>query len=216
MLYQKFNGTTMNEKFNYQFTMNFSVNGGSITNISHIINHFGVPNNFCEVGVYEGLTTFWLSDNYTPHNKKLQIYGIDYHTTSVEIKENLKDIQSRFLHNMEINSHKNIHYINKKSEDGLIDLINQNKKFELIYIDGDHTASCVLTDLVLSWKLLIKGGVILCDDATTWKYTDKNNTSSNQMSPRLAIETFIQCNWHKLKVLWLPDSSQTAFEKLED
>ena len=108
---------------------------------------------------------------------------------------------------------KNITYIPKHSTDGLIELINDNVQAELIYIDGDHKASEVLADLVLSWKLLRVGGVILCDDTTTWRYTDKNGTQSAQMSVRMAVEMFIQCNWQKLNILSLPDGTPTAFIK---
>jgi cephalosporin hydroxylase len=123
-------------------------------------------------------------------------------------------IQSNFAHNLSVNENKNVKYIRKYSEDGLIDLINQGVKAHFIYIDGDHRASGVLTDLVLAWKLLVPGGVMLCDDATIWQYKDKNGTVSPQMSPRMAIEMFIQCNWDKVKPIKLPDAWQTGFMKL--
>lgn len=47
-------------------------------------------------------------------------------------------------------------------------------------------------------------------------YKDSNGTQSAQMSPRLAVETFIQCNWHKLNVLSIPDGAQTAFIKIQE
>jgi len=200
----------------YIYTKDFNCGQGCYTNIAHLINTFGVPRSVCEVGVYEGSTTFWMSDNITPHNKDLIIYAIDPHNESADIPDDLKSIQTNFLHNIEVNTYKNIKYINKKSEDGLIDLINDKVTCDLIYIDGDHRASGVLVDLVLSWKILTVGGVILCDDTTTWKHIDKNKTVSNQMSPRLAVETFIQCNWHKLNILAMPDPTQTAFVKIMD
>jgi hypothetical protein len=43
--------------------------------------------------------------------------------------------------------------------------LNQIKRqFDLIYIDGDHSAQGVLRDLVLSWPLLLKSGVMICED----------------------------------------------------
>lgn len=200
----------------YFFTIDFNCAGGSYTNISYIINKYGIPNNICEVGSFEGSTTFWMSDNITPHNNNLQIYAIDPHDKSDDLNYDLQQVKQRFEMNLKINKHKNINYINKKSEDGLIDLINEDIKFELIYIDGDHKASTVLTDLVLCWKILKIGGIILCDDTTTWKFIDKNGTASNQMSPRLAVETFIQCNWHKLNLIQIPDCTQTAFIKISE
>ena len=47
-------------------------------------------------------------------------------------------------------------------------------------------------------------------------YKDKNNTYSAQMSPRMAVEMFMQCNWHKVEILNLPDGSQTAFRKVQE
>lgn len=200
----------------YKFTLDFNVNGGSFVNLAHLINKFGVPRNICEVGVYEGSTTFWLADNVTPHNENLNIYAIDSHDTSADLTIDLTEVQRNFQHNLSKNVYQNVEYINKPSEDGLIDMINRGIKCDLIYIDGDHRAAGVLTDLVLAWKILNAGGVILCDDTTTWKYTDHNGTMSNQMSPRLAVETFIQCNWHRLSILSLPDGTQTAFIKTSD
>lgn len=202
-------------KNKYRFTMDFNCSGGSFANIAHLVNTYGIPNTICEVGVYEGSTTFWMADNLTPYNKNLQIYAIDSHNGSNDMPDDFIEIKKTFEKNLLLNPYNNVTYINKKSEDGLIDLINKNVKFDFIYIDGDHRAGTVLTDLTFAWKTLNVGGVILCDDAATWKFIDKNNTASNQMSPRLAIETFIQCNWHKLNILALPYGTQTAFIKLQ-
>jgi cephalosporin hydroxylase len=186
----------------------------AMVNIHHIIKSNGVPNTIVEVGVYEGHTTFTMSDAYTQHNPNLKIYAIDPHVGSVEIEEDPEYINSNFMFNMEACKQKNVEFIRKFSEDGLIDLINMGIKPEFIYIDGDHHACTVLTDLTLSFKMLQVGGIILCDDATDWKYTDKNGTSAAQMSPRLAVETFIACNWHKIQIVQLPNMGQTAFRKI--
>jgi hypothetical protein len=36
------------------------------------------------------------------------------------------------------------------------------------------------------------------------------------MSPRMAIEMFIACNWEKLEPIELPHSGQTAFMKIAE
>lgn len=196
--------------------MDFNCGGGSFTNIASFINTYGVPNVIIEVGVFEGATTFWMADQLTPHNPNLKIYAVDPHVGSNDMSEDFTVVQKTFESNLNFCQHKNVTYVQKHSQDGLIDLINQNVKAELIYIDGDHKAGEVLTDLVLAWKLLRVGGIILCDDTTTWRYTDKNGTQSAQMSVRMAVEMFMQCNWHKLKILSLPDGTQTAFMKLQE
>lgn len=197
----------------YKFTMDFNYGGGAKQNIGHIINKFGVPNTIVEIGVFEGGTTFWLSDELVKYNTNTKIYAVDPHVGSNDMSENPVDVQSNFAHNLSVNTNKNVEYIRKYSEDGLIELINRGVRPELIYIDGDHKSAEVLTDLVLSFKLLVTGGVILCDDTGDWQYTDSNGTTAAQMSPRMAVEMFMACNWHKLKPLALPNTGQTAFIK---
>ena len=196
--------------------MDFNCGAGSFQNISHLVSTYGVPNTIVEVGVFEGATTFWISDRLTLHNPNLKIYAVDPHVGSNDMGQNFTIVKQTFLNNLSLNKNNNVTYIEKHSVNGLIDLINNNVKAELIYIDGDHKASEVLTDLVLAWQILQVGGVILCDDTTTWRYTDKNGTESAQMSVRMAVEMFIQCNWHKLKILSMPDGSQTAFMKIQE
>lgn len=203
----------MTQIHDYRFSMNFDLGNGTYSNLKFIVENFGLPSYYAEVGVFEGSTIFWMSDQVTPQNPNLKIYAIDPHVGSVDMSENFDDVKKNFEYNLSINTHKNVEYIPKYSEDGLIDLINRGSSMELIYIDGDHRAAGVLTDLVLAWKLLKVGGVILCDDTTVWRYTDKNGTESAQMSVRMAVEMFIQCNWHKLHIIALPNSRQTAFIK---
>lgn len=114
---------------------------------------------------------------------------------------------------MTVCPNNHITHIKKHSEDGLIDLINTGIEAEFIYIDGDHRAGPVLADLVLAWKLLKNGGVILCDDTTVWKYDDGSNTYPAQLSVRMAVEFFIQCHWHELQLIPLDNPIQTAFIK---
>jgi len=44
--------------------------------------------------------------------------------------------------------------------------------FDAIYIDGDHTAEGVLTDLAMAWPLLKVGGVLIFDDFAHPDYAD--------------------------------------------
>lgn len=198
----------------YKFSMDFNMGRGAHQNITDIVNNNGIPNTVVEVGVFEGSTTFWMADNLTPYNKNLKIYAIDPHVGSNDMSEDFNVVQSNFVDNLNTCQQKNITYIQKHSKQGLIDLINQGVQVEFAYIDGDHKAAEVLEDLVLTWQLLVVGGIVLCDDTTTWKYKDNNGTYSAQMSPRMAVEMFLQCNWHKIQILSLPDGSQTAFRKI--
>ena len=70
--------------------------------------------------------------------------------------------------------------------------------YDLIYIDGNHSAATVLEDMVLSFRLLRTGGVMICDDYTGgW---GKNHLHF----PKLAIDSFVNCYWDQLDFLLYP------------
>lgn len=199
----------------YKFTMDFSIDGSTQKNITHILTKLGLPKTILEIGVFEGKTTFWMADTLDRFYYDYTYYAVDPHSTSSDIDWiELTDVKNNFIHNLQSYSGDTVRYINKTSTQALAGFIWSNILFDFIYVDGDHRASQVLTDLSLSWECLSVGGVILCDDATDWKFTDSNGVSSAQMSPRMAIEAFIMCNWDKLQIVKLPDSSQTAFVKI--
>ena len=168
------------------------------TNIKFLFEKFGVPNTMIEVGCFEGITTFWASEFGKIHNDKFKIYAIDPHTT-------LND-----------NHAFDFATINKYSYEALSELIIAKEKVEFIFVDGDHTAAAVLEDMVLSWRLLPVGGVMLCDDSIGWKLVDEHGSAPVQLSPRMGIEMFIQSHWHQIELIHLPDSFQTAFVKLKE
>jgi predicted O-methyltransferase YrrM len=195
--------------------MNFSADGCTQRNIEHIISILGLPKVILELGVYEGNTTFWMAELLNRFFHEYTYYAVDPHEGSVDLSSaDFNIIRDNFVYNLNAYGKDNIKYLSTTSTDALIQFKNAGTYFDLVYVDGDHRASQVLTDLVLSWECIRPGGVILCDDANDWKFTDSNNSSPAQMSPRMAIETFIMCNWDRLKIIKLPDSAQTAFIKV--
>ncbi len=199
----------------YKFTMDFSIDGSTQKNVTHIITKLGLPKSILEIGVFEGKTTFWIAETLDRFYHDYTYYAVDPHSTSSDIDwVELTDVKSNFVHNLSSYTGNSVHYVNKTSTQALVDFCTRGVEFDFVYVDGDHRAAQVLADLVLSWECLTVGGVILCDDATDWKFTDTNGSSSAQMSPRMAIETFVMCNWDRLHIIKLPDSSQTAFVKI--
>ena len=199
----------------YKFTMNFSADGCTQRNIEYIISRFGLPNSILELGVYEGGTTFWLSEVLDRFSHDYVYYAVDPHFGSVDLGDaDFNSVKANFLSNLKTYGKDTVKYLPVTSTEALVQFKTSGTYFDLVYVDGDHRASQVLTDLVLSWECIRPGGVILCDDATEWKFTDSNQSSPAQMSPRMAIETFIMCNWDRLNIIKLPDSAQTAFVKM--
>jgi cephalosporin hydroxylase len=188
----------------------------SRTNITFLFEKYGVPNTMIEIGCFEGITTFWVSEFGKIHNDKFKIYAIDPHTT---LNDNHAFDFATIKRTFEYNLSKcvgNVSYINKYSYEALTELIVAKEKAEFIFVDGDHTSAAVLEDMILSWRLLPVGGVMLCDDSIGWKLVDEHGSAPVQLSPRMGIEMFIQSHWHKIELIHLPDSFQTAFVKLKE
>ena len=58
--------------------------------------------------------------------------------------------------------------------------LSNSKKYDLIFVDGDHSSDQVKIDIENSWKVLNKGGYLILDDYMWWFYKDlKKNPSSS-------------------------------------
>lgn len=190
----------------YQFTAAFAKD-----NLNYLINTLGCPRSYLEIGVYEGNTFFYLVDILAKNFSDTVFWCLDPHDESFDIKDDLQTIKKRFQHNLSISPYiDRIKYIQRDSFHGLMDIYDNGMTFDFIYIDGDHRSSTVMEDLVLSWRILNPGGVILLDDTHGW--TPFENSSITD-TPRLAVEAFIQIHWNDINVLPIPGHGQTAFMK---
>jgi peptidoglycan/LPS O-acetylase OafA/YrhL len=99
-----------------------------------------------EVGSFEGQSAlFWL--NYFNKPK----------VTCVDIWDS-PEIEARFDRNIRSRARK----IKSPSNLGLHYL--SDERFDLIYIDGDHSRFQVMADTCLAWRLLRRGGIMIWDD----------------------------------------------------
>ena len=76
-----------------------------------------------------------------------------------------------------------------------------DKYFDLIYVDGDHSSDQVKIDLINSWNVLKNGGFLVLDDYMWWYYKDYKK------NPSTPINNFIKENtlniskltvWHQV------------------
>lgn len=200
----------------YKLRMDIDADNHIKNNIASIFQRFGIPNTTLEVGTYNGVTSLWLAETLAPLNPNYIHYCIDPYDHSVELTDDLEEVYEFFMYNKSVcPAGDRINHLRIDSYNGILELRKQNIKPEFIFIDGDHTASTVLNDLVLSFELLPSGGVILCDDTLDWKLTEKNGNVNRdpQMYPRFAVESFLMINWSKVEPLVLPCGVQTAFMK---
>lgn len=176
------------------------------TTLSRIFNEVLVPNTVIEIGVFEGETTFNLTA-LLRGSGTYKHYAIDPFLAS----ENLTDgtvSSAREVFYDHLPQFPEVEHIDKTSLDGLIELLQRGVVADLIYVDGSHFAKDVLIDAALGFELLRVGGVMVFDDAVSWRYGD-----SIHDSPKQAVDAFIACNWNRLKVLEAPNGYQVVVQR---
>lgn len=180
-----------------------------ITSVESICRQLGFPKTVIEIGVFEGETTFKMSEVLSRKVEGYKHYAIDPFDISADLpEENISSTKEIFLNNLKESQSGLIEFMNMKSFDALIDLRNRGVKADLIYVDGDHRAPEVLQDAVLGFELLNIGGVMLFDDSVVWRY--KGDITN---SPKIAVDNFIQCYWDRLEVLEIPNGYQLAIRR---
>lgn len=107
-----------------------------------------------EIGAFEGRSSLWFLSinrglNLTVIDPWDYTAGADLSTYEV-FKKNIAKYQNR------------VKIIKEKSSTGLLKISNQ--KFDLVYVDGDHSSASVIHDAILAYGVCKKGGLIVFDD----------------------------------------------------
>jgi predicted O-methyltransferase YrrM len=169
--------------------------------------------NVLEIGSWEGMSACWLLDNILTHESS-RITCIDTFEGSVEHNfeyedSYIKSVEERFDFNIsQTNASEKVTKIIGKSQDVMRSLLLNN--YNILYIDGSHLASDVLTDAVLGWGLVKVGGVIIFDDYD-FKFDDTVNTGQDTI---IGIDAFLKV-FHK-KVNIIHQDHQVIVEKILD
>lgn len=146
---------------------------------------------FLEIGSYEGRSAVWLMENILT-NKSSTLVCIDTFEGSIEHTEKQKEnIEEKFLYNTQKFKNKIIK-VKGKSQERLRQFDPIVSQFDCIYIDGDHMATSVLEDIILSFPLLKKNGILILDDYGIDKKLE---------SPQIAINAFLNIYQNNIKIL---------------
>ena len=81
------------------------------------------------------------------------------------------------------------------SYDILFSMLKENLEFDFIYVDGSHLLLDCYADLILSWRLLAKGGMLAIDD-----YLYNANESAID-SPFEGVNKFLKKHQHEIKII---------------
>jgi len=171
---------------------------------SHAYNFKEALNNFnhfhyLEIGSFEGNSAIFVAQNF-PNS---EIHCVDNWAGT----EEYGDLQ---FSKIERNFDKNILFfknINKYKMTSDNFFLTNQKKFDVIYIDGYHKASQVFKDFKNSWKVLKKGGVLIFDDYI-WKFFEKIEDN-----PCYAINKYLRVIYREINILKV-SNSQLFIKKL--
>jgi predicted O-methyltransferase YrrM len=160
-----------------------------------------------EIGSFEGKSTVWFLENILV-NKNSTITCVDPWTSysqntdsfnsynTLETEWDFTNHQKTFIYNIYQSGSPEKIIINKGfSYKILPKLINDNEKYDIIFIDGNHTSPFVLSDCVMSWYLLNDNGIMIFDD---YLWGDINSTTA----PKIAIDSFISCFKDYIEIIW--------------
>jgi predicted O-methyltransferase YrrM len=170
-----------------------------------------------EIGSFEGKSTVWFIEKLL-NNQSSTVTCIDpwisYSQKHDSINSYCKDIPKESFSNLgdgyvftneyetfirniiETSKLSQVQIMRGFSDIILPYLISSKKKYDIIFIDGNHTSPCVLSDAVMSWKLLDINGVMIFDDYL-WDL-DRPKT----LRPKMAIDNFISNYEDYLEVIW--------------
>lgn len=169
-----------------------------------------------EIGSFEGESTVWFIENFL-NNQNSTITCIDpwisynqkkdsLNSYGNILQKDLQDLSEGYIFSNENETFlKNIIETGKLSQTNIIkgfsnivlpNLISIQKKYNIIYIDGNHTSPAVLSDAVMSWWLLDNEGIMIFDD---YKWGEGKKET---LKPKMAIDNFINNYKDYLEVCW--------------
>lgn len=148
---------------------------------------------YLEIGVYEGRSFIWMLENVLTH-PTARLTAVDVFIPP--------EVHQRFLDNIELSGQG--HRVTTIKGYSSVELRKLPlESFDIIYVDGSHTADDVLADAVLGWGLLKTGGIIVFDDFP-WPgtyYTGPDSHLPAELLPGMAINAFMQAYRNYIDVI---------------
>jgi len=205
----------------YKFNPDLEFWGSSHVSNFHLLKdmYAGRPGlNFLEVGVYEAKTSIWLLENIlTADDAKLTGIEVDRHPL-LQHNLNVMEESKRYANKYKVLWDNSFHALSV-----LYTLHSRFKEtlYDFIYLDAGHHAKCLLEDIVLAWRILKIGGILLMDDyemeaKDPWFYIMhkefEQHPRINFLHPRMAIDVFLSLYRGQYEVVF--DNYQKGVRKI--
>ncbi len=159
---------------------------------------------YLEVGVFEGRSLIWMLENVLTHPTSEAI--------AVDPFRNGKE--AAYDANIAASGASGLVTTLKEPSQTALRRLPPDS-FDVIYLDGSHTAADVLADAVLSWDLLHVDGLIIFDDYS-WRGRLFGPPLPPELLPRFAIDTFVAAHRHELESELTSGGAQMIIRKLDN
>ncbi len=148
------------------------------------------PISYLELGVFEGRSLFWVIENIF-HSEKDFAVAVDRFPITEQ-----RSTREIFFQNLEACPRKKqVRIMEMDFRSGLIQLAQENRKFDFIYEDGSHISSETMETLCLAWPLLKENGLLVIDDYE-W-----NRSLPSEFSNSFAIDAFLKMHRQELQLI---------------
>ena len=150
-----------------------------------------------EIGTYTGTSIIHILENI-PNSIATCIDNWENYTENGKVK-NIEELEIKksFHKNIQTaNLEDRVEWIKGDSSSVLFDMVKAEKKYDFIYVDGCHLLLECYSDLILSWQLLNRGGILAIDDY----YTNLNGSDLLQ-TPFESVNYFLKKYDNEIKVL---------------
>jgi predicted O-methyltransferase YrrM len=152
-----------------------------------------------EIGSYEGRSATWLIENVLAKDGS-QLVAVDAWGAQ-EVTAETRRVEEAFDRNIAI-ARKRFPGVRVEKCKGasawvlpLLLARGEGGSYDFVYVDANHGAADVLSDLVMAFHLCKPGGLIFCDDYLWFQQRDPLET------PKIAIDAFTTCFHYKVEII---------------
>ncbi|WP_395448164.1 glycosyltransferase [Aminobacter sp. UC22_36] len=132
----------------------------------HLRDRSDEPVKVLEIGSFEGRSAvFFLQFLPNCHLTCIDTFegSIEHKTVGARHHTDMADVEARFDANTRPFAHR-LEKLKAFSIDALSELQRAARRFDIVYVDGDHHAAAAFADAQQSWDLLVSGGIMILDD----------------------------------------------------